>query len=211
MDIQLVVANADISLLKSLAPAVRCLSRDVLLQVGQFHRSKGPCNTAFRNTPELAVSILDREHGGLDFPVDAVIFAVPVHQPTLRFFRHTIFDQGAENVTFIATQHSAIQQGAVIFHLAILVAGVQVRCQRHIQLQGGEFRWNHGEAVLSNDQGKATAVVPLNVELADIVDVVQGAGAAGGQRGIRVFHLSEFDSGSCGELLSQEIQPFFGD
>ena len=131
-----------------------------------------------------------------------------MHQPTFHFFRHTVFGESAENVTFVATQHFAIQLGTVLLYVAVLVAGVEVRCQGHIQLQGSEFRWNHGEAVLSNDQGKATAVVPLHVELADIVDVVQGAGAARLQLGIGVFHLSEFNSGSCGELLSQEIQPF---
>ena len=133
-----------------------------------------------------------------------------MHQPTLRFFRHTVFDQGAENVTFVATQHFAIQLGTVLLYVAVLVASVEVRCQGHIQLQGSEFRRDYGEAVLSDDQRKAAAVVPLHVELADIVDVVQGAGAARLQLGIGVFHLSEFDSGSCGELLSQEIQPFLG-
>ena len=38
MDIQLVVTNADVPLLKSFAPAIRCLSRDVLLQGGKFFR-----------------------------------------------------------------------------------------------------------------------------------------------------------------------------
>ena len=209
MDIQLVITDADVPLLKAFAPAIRCLSGDVLFQVGQLLRGKGPCHTAFSHTPELAVSILDREHGGLDFPVDAVISAVPVHQAARSFLRHTIFDQGTENVPLVATQHFAIQQGAFILHLAILVAGIEVRCQGHIQLQSSEFRRDHGEAVLPNNQGEAAAIVPLHVELANIVDVFQGTCAAGGQRGIRVFHLSELDPRTCGELFPQEVQPFF--
>lgn len=78
----------------------------------------------------------------------------------------------------------------------------------HHLIPNSGFRRDHRETVLTNNQGKATAVVPLHMELTDVIDVVQRTHTARFQWGVGIFHLSEFDSGSCRELFPQEVQPF---
>ena len=95
MDIQLIVAGADLPLFEALAPAIRRLSGDILFQGGQFLRGEGANHAALGNTPELAVPILDGEHDRFDLLVDAVILAIPVHDAALGFFRHSVADQSS--------------------------------------------------------------------------------------------------------------------
>ena len=193
MDIQLIVAGADLPLFEALAPAIRRLSGDILFQGDQFLRGEGANHAALGNTPELAVPILNGEHDRFDLLVDAVILAIPVHDAALGFFRHPVVDQSSEDLTLIAPQHPSVQQSTVILHLPILVAGVEVRRQRHIQLQRGGLGRQDREAVLSDGQRQGSAIVPLHVELPGVVDVVQSPRTARLQRGIGVFHLSELD------------------
>ena len=193
MDIQLIVAGADLPLFEALAPAIRRLSGDILFQGGQFLRGEGANHAALGNTPELAVPILDGEHGGFDLLVDAVILAIPVHDAALGFFRHPVVDQSSEDLAFIGPQRSSVQQSTVILHLPILVADVEICGQRHIQLQRGGLGRQDREAVLSDGQRQGSAIVPYHVELPGVVDVVQSPRTARLQRGIGVFHLSELD------------------
>ena len=122
------------------------LTGDVLLQGSQFLRCEGTDHTALGNAPELAVSILDGEHDRFDLLVDAVILAIPVHDAALGFFRHPVVDQSSEDLALIGTKRSTVQLSAVILHLPILVAGVEIRRQRHIQLQRGGLRLRRREA-----------------------------------------------------------------
>ena len=193
MDIQLVITGADLPLFKAFAPAVRRLTGDVLLQGGQLLRGEGANHAALGNAPELAVSILDGEHDRFDLLVDAVILAIPVHDAALGFFRHPVVDQSSEDLALIGTKRSTVQLSAVILHLPILVAGVEIRRQRHIQLQRGGLGRQDREAVLTDDQRQGSAVVPLHVELPSVVNVVQSPRTALLQRGIGIFHLSELD------------------
>lgn len=143
MDIQFIVTGADFPLLKALAPAVRCLPGDILFQGVQLLRGEGANHAALGNAPELAVPILDGEHGGSDLLVDAVILAIPVHDAALGFFRHPVVNQGAEDLALIGTKRAAVQLSTVILHLSVLVAGVEICGQGHIQLQRGGLRRQH--------------------------------------------------------------------
>ena len=134
---------------------------------------------------------------------------VPVHETSLGFLRHPVFHQRRRDLILVASQLTALQQCAAVIEITVLVSLVEIGGQGHIQLQGGGLGRQNGEAVLTDDQRQGSAVVPLHVELPSIVDVVQSPCAARLQRGIRVFHLSELDPRTCGELFPQEVQPFF--
>ena len=65
--------------------------------------------------------------------------------------------------------------------------------------------------VHADHQRQRPAVVPANMELAGIVNVVQGAHAAGYDRVRIVPHLAEPDPVSGGVLLPQKLQPLLLD
>lgn len=94
MHIQLAAtSNGDLMLLETLAPAVRCLTGNVLSKGLLFLRKKCPIHPAFGHTPQLTVTAFHIQHHGLDFRVYAVRFVIPVHQTTVFFFRHLVFQQ----------------------------------------------------------------------------------------------------------------------
>ena len=61
--------------------------------------------------------------------------------------------------------------------------------------------------VLSDHQSQAAAVVPSDLELAVVVNVVQGPHSAGWNGARAVPHFSEPDAAALWVLLPQEIQP----
>ena len=131
-----------------------------------------------------------------------------MHDAALALRRHPIFDEGLEDVALVVTEGAATQICAVVLHVTPFVSLIEIGGKGHIQLHGGGFRRQDGEAVLTDDQGQGSAVVPLHMELPDIVDEVQRSHGAGWYRRIGIFHLSELDSAACGILLPQKIQPF---
>ena len=61
--------------------------------------------------------------------------------------------------------------------------------------------------IFSQHQSQGTSIVPLYMELPDIVDIIQFPGTAGGNGPGITAYLCELDAGILGELLPQEVQP----
>ena len=48
----------------------------------------------------------------------------------------------------------------------------------------------HTKAVFTGDESKRSAVIPLHVKLADVIDCLNSSSRSGGNRGPRVFHAN---------------------
>ena len=210
MDIHLTVVCPDLPLLEALAPAVRCLPTHIVFKRVQFLRRQFPNDAAHGDAPQLTVPFFCGKDNGAHLGVDAVIRVVPVHDPALGFFCHTILFQCREDLIGIVGERVTIQRGVkIVIQIAPIVVFGQVGGQRHIQLHGVRFRRQDGKSVLTDDHAQMPSVIPLDVEGADIVDMLQCPHAAGGD-GVWFVraHLPKTDSGALGILFPQELQPF---
>ena len=96
---------------------------------------------------------------------------------------------------------------SVLGDISPFVSGVEVGGQGQVQLQRGGLRERDREAVLPHDKSQAAAIVPVDLELARIVDADQCPLRAGRDGPRIAAHLSEFDAAAWGILLPQKFQP----
>ena len=101
-----------------------------------------------------------------------------------------------------------LQQLTVFIHIAVFVRRKEVSGQGHIQLQRGQLRRQHGEAVLAGDKRQRPAVVPFHMELADVIHEVHLTLCTGRDGRVGIVHTVEPDAGSGRILLLDEFHHF---
>ena len=141
MDIQLTaISDANITLLKALAPAIRHLPAQIISQSVQFHRGQRFCCLALHYRPEPAFPFLCSEESRADLAIHGIIFAVPVHNAALRFFRHPFPDQGGQDAVRVVAKIPPVQRSTILIHSAVFIGFKEFRGHGGVQLQRLEGR-----------------------------------------------------------------------
>ena len=65
------------------------------------------------------------------------------------------------------------------------------------------------ETVFANSKSKAASIVPSDMKLRTIIDVIESAHTARSECVWIVFHFREPDASSFGVLIPEKFQPFF--
>ena len=210
VDIQLTaISDANITLLKALAPAIRHLPAQIISQSVQFHRGQRFCCLALHYRPEPAFPFLCSEESRADLAIHGIIFAVPVHNAALRFFRHPFPDQGGQDAVRVVAKIPPVQRSTILIHSAVFIGFKEFRGHGGVQLQRLEGRGQDREAVRPQHQVQAAATVPVHQKVAGVVDALQRPHAPRLHRVGVVFHLAELDPAAHWKLFPQKIQPFF--
>ncbi len=210
MDVQLTaITDINIVLLEALSPAIGHLSAQVISQGFQFHGRQSILHLAFHHRPELSLPLLRGEQGGADLLVHGVVLAVPVHDAPFRLLRLPFPDQGRQDLILIAPELFPVKRFALPAHIAVLIGCEQICCHGGVQLQRLEGRGQDGKPVLTQHEAEAPAIVPLDVEGADVVDALQRPHGTRLHRAVGVLHLLKLDPASHRELLAQKVQPLF--
>ena len=208
MDIQVTAAAiVDIPLLEALAPAVRRLSADIVLEPLKLCLGQLAGNAALRDAPQLAVPRLHREHGGAHLAVDTVIVAIPMHDATLRFLRHTLMQEGSCDLVCVAHEFVRVHWDRFPIHIAVLIGFKSVAGQRHIQLERMRFRRFNEEAVFSEPERCRCAAVEPHMEAAVFVYLCQRACHAGSETAFGIGAFPNLDAAADDELLPQKVLP----
>ena len=133
MDVQFIAAaNGDLPLLEALAPSVRCLTGDKLLQRGQLHRGKLIPELTLRHTPKLPAAQLRAECNGAYLVVYSIRLIVPIHEAAGDLLRHPVLHKGTADVILILNQLPSRQQLRFVRHIAPFVPLIEVSGEGHI-------------------------------------------------------------------------------
>lgn len=159
--------------------------------------------------PELSLPLLGGEEDGADFLIHRIILTVPVHESPLCLLQKSLSEQGGADLIRIAGQLTPIQWDAVLVHIAVSVRLEQVGGHGRVQLQQLRLWRQDGEAVLTQYQIQAAAIVPLNKKISGIVNALQGSHGSRLDWVRIVPHFSELDPAPLGILLPQKVQLLF--
>ena len=133
MDVQFIASSdGDLPLLEALAPTVRRLTGDKLLQCGQLRCGKLMPELTLRYTPELLTAQLRTECDGAHLVDDAVRLIVPVHEAAGDLLRHPVLHKGAADVVLVRKQVASRQQLRLLWHIAPFVPLIEVSGEGHI-------------------------------------------------------------------------------